>query len=234
VLAIDKPAGWLLAPDYWDKTGRNLQLALQSSVKAGDFWARARNLKFLRFVHRLDAETTGALLFVKSAGALPAYSGLFESRAMEKVYLAVVQGVPAQSQWVCSQEIGPDPEVAARMKVESRDAKPAETQFRVLESSRNKSLVEARPLTGRTHQIRVHLQAAGHPVVGDGLYGGKPGISKRPARLGLRAIFLGYRDPFTNRPVRIEAPFTDFASAFGFSGASPSPPKRTTWAKTPS
>jgi len=55
VLAIDKPAGWLLAPDSWNKTGRNLQLALRSSIEAGDFWARARNLKFLRFVHRLNA-----------------------------------------------------------------------------------------------------------------------------------------------------------------------------------
>jgi len=78
VLAIDKPAGWLLAPDFWDKTGRNLQLALQSSIQAGDFWARSRNLKFLRFVHRLDEDTTGVLLLVKSVGAVPAYSALFD------------------------------------------------------------------------------------------------------------------------------------------------------------
>src|SRR5438046_2988088 len=96
VLAIDKPAGWLLAPDSWNKTGRNLQLALRSSIEAGDFWAHARNLKFLRFVHRLDAETSGVLLLVKSPGAVPAYSALFESRAVKKIYLAVVEGIPSQ------------------------------------------------------------------------------------------------------------------------------------------
>src|SRR5579859_6390875 len=84
VLALDKPAGWMLAPDSWDQTGRNLQLALQSSLNAGDFWARSRNLKFLRFIHRLDAETTGITLFAKSAGALNAYSELFETRSVEK------------------------------------------------------------------------------------------------------------------------------------------------------
>src|SRR3981081_814023 len=80
VLAVDKPAGWLLAPDSWDQTGRNLQLALQSSLNAGGFWARSRNLKYLRFIHRLDAETSGVLLLAKSPGALSAYSGLFEER----------------------------------------------------------------------------------------------------------------------------------------------------------
>src|ERR1700712_4155213 len=84
VLALDKPAGWMLAPDSWDQTGRNLQLALNSSVNAGDFWARSRNLKYLRFIHRLDAETTGITLFAKSPGALRAYSELFEQRLIQK------------------------------------------------------------------------------------------------------------------------------------------------------
>ena len=61
VLAIDKPAGWMLAPNTWDRTGRNLQLALESSVREGEYWARSRNLKFLRFLHRLDADTSGEI-----------------------------------------------------------------------------------------------------------------------------------------------------------------------------
>src|SRR5436190_19161615 len=77
VLAIDKPAGWLLVPNSWERTARNLQLAIESSITAGDFWAQSRNLKFLRFVHRLDAETSGILLFAKSPGAMPVYSRLF-------------------------------------------------------------------------------------------------------------------------------------------------------------
>jgi 23S rRNA-/tRNA-specific pseudouridylate synthase len=79
VLAIDKPPGWMLVPFSWQKTSRNLQAALVSSIAAGDFWARSRNLKFLRFVHRLDADTTGILLFARSQGALRAYGDLFKT-----------------------------------------------------------------------------------------------------------------------------------------------------------
>src|ERR1700722_6211034 len=117
VLALDKPAGWMLAPDSWDQTGRNLQLALHSSINAGDFWARSRNLKYLRFIHRLDAETTGVTLFAKSPGALRAYSELFEKRRVEKHYLAVVHGVPKQSQWTCSLSLMPDPGMKGRMRI---------------------------------------------------------------------------------------------------------------------
>ncbi|MCX6895250.1 MAG: hypothetical protein NTZ16_07085 [Verrucomicrobia bacterium] len=69
-LAVDKPAGWMLVPFSWQNTNRNLMAALTSSISAGDFWARSRGLKFLRNVHRLDADTTGILLFVKSMGAV--------------------------------------------------------------------------------------------------------------------------------------------------------------------
>src|SRR4029077_20737636 len=79
VLAIDKPPGWMLVPFSWQKTRRNLQAALGSVSAARDFWARSRNLKFLRFVHRLDAETTGVLLMAKSLGAVDSYGELFES-----------------------------------------------------------------------------------------------------------------------------------------------------------
>jgi 23S rRNA pseudouridine1911/1915/1917 synthase len=230
VLALDKPAGWMLAPDSWDNTGRNLQLALQSSLNAGDFWASSRNLKFLRFIHRLDAETTGINLFAKSPGALRAYGELFEAGRMEKYYLAVVHGLPRQASWTCNLSIIPDPGMKARMKAvpagyvpksKSPDAAPvvrdAETHFRVLKSSTNTALVEAQPTTGRTHQIRVHLAAADHPVVGDPLYGqDKPAASKGRQRLALRAVRLAFPDPFQRRIVRIEAPVAEFLREFGF------------------
>src|SRR5947208_6840747 len=101
VIAIDKPRDWMLAPFSWQKTNRNLQAALTSSITARDFWARSRNLKFLRFIHRLDAETTGILLLGKSPGAVTSYGRLFESRKMEKIYLAVVQGRPQETLWTC-------------------------------------------------------------------------------------------------------------------------------------
>src|SRR5688572_15773067 len=109
LIAIDKPAGWMLVPFNWDRTGRNLQLAISSSILGGEYWARSRSLKYLRYIHRLDAETTGILLFAKSPGALKTFSGLFESRQMDKRYLAVVRGSPRQDAWTCNAPLGPDP-----------------------------------------------------------------------------------------------------------------------------
>jgi RluA family pseudouridine synthase len=223
ILALDKPAGWMLAPDDWDETGRNLQLALLSSMNAGDFWARSRNLKFLRFVHRLDADTSGVILFAKSPGALRAYSELFEARRVEKYYLAVVSGVPKEARWVCRLPLAPDPRHKGRMKVVRNDAgkfKDAETRFMVLQSLRNKTLLEAQPMTGRTHQIRVHLAEAGHPVLEDPLYGTAkpPGPRSRP-KLALRAGILSFPDPFEQKKVRIEAAPDAFLRDHGFDPA---------------
>jgi 23S rRNA pseudouridine1911/1915/1917 synthase len=255
VIAIDKPGGWMLAPDSWDRTGRNLQLALNSSIGAGDFWAHSRNLKYLRFVHRLDAETTGITLFAKSPGALHAYSELFEERRVEKFYLAVVHGIPKQTNWTCDLPLRPDPSHKGRMlttpahgpspspQEERRGRglgrggdllpgdredwaatsenpaleKEAQTIFRVLQKSSKTSLIEAQPTTGRTHQIRAHLAAAGHPVVGDPLYGpDAAAASKGRQRLALRAVKLSFLDPFQKRTIYIQASAEDFLTEFSF------------------
>jgi len=223
VLAIDKPRDWMLVPFSWQKTNRNLQAALTSSIAAGDFWASSRGLRFLRFVHRLDAETTGILLLAKSQGAVASYGALFESRKMEKIYVAVVAGVPKQTQWTCRLKIGQDAKEHGRMRVDARHGKNAETHFRVLQARQDTALIEARPLTGRTHQIRVHLEASGHAVVGDELYGKpKDATAPQPRRmranenLGLRAISLAYFDPFTRRRVEIRAPVEAFVREYGF------------------
>lgn len=214
VLAIDKPRGWMLVPFSWQKTTRNLQAALTSSIKAGDFWARSRNLKFLRFVHRLDADTTGILLLARSLGAVTSYGALFESRKMEKVYLAVVRGTPNQNAWTCRLKLAPDAHRRGRMRVDARHGKEAETAFRVLHSQGGTSLLEARPYSGRTHQIRVHLTASGCPILGDDLYGPQP--MKKGIHLALRAVELSYFDPFLKRRVRIHAPTDGFAREYGF------------------
>jgi RluA family pseudouridine synthase len=175
VIAIDKPPGWMLVPHSWQKTNRNLQAAIVSSIAAGDFWARSRGIKFLRHVHRLDGETSGVLLFARSLGAVQTYGRLFESRQMEKRYLVVARGRPKQVEWTCREPIGPEPRQIGRMRLDRREGKDAETHFKLLEAGVNTSLLEAHPITGRTHQIRVHLLASGHPVVGDELYGVAPG-----------------------------------------------------------
>ncbi len=214
VLAVDKPRGWMLVPFSWQRTQRNLQAALGSSIAARDFWARSRNLKYLRFVHRLDADTSGVLLLAKSPGALMAYSELFESRRMEKTYLAVVHGRPQAQEWTCRLKIAPEAGQPGKMKVDPRRGKPAETHFRLLQAGERTSLVEAHPFTGRTHQIRVHLAAGGHPVIGDDLYG--PPAAAKHTHLGLRAVELAYVDPFTRRRVRICAPVEPFLREYRF------------------
>ncbi len=221
VVAIDKPAGWLLVPFNWQQTKRNLQAAISSSIAAGDFWAKSRNLKFLKNVHRLDADTTGVLLLAKSSGAVNTYGDLFESRQMEKKYLAVVYGVPRQKEWRCRARLAPDPQKIGRIIIDERKGKEAETVFRLITSLGNRSLIEAEPYTGRTHQIRVHLLDAGHPVVGDDLYGpdaGQPDSAARkrdPFPLGLRAVELTYFDPFLRKRISIQAPRKAFLERFG-------------------
>ena len=213
VIAIDKPAGWMLVPYNWDRTGRNLQLAISSSILGGEFWARSRNLKFLKHIHRLDAETTGVLLFAKSPGALQTYSDLFESRSMKKRYLAVARGEPKKDAWVCDLKLGPDPKENGRHKVDPR-GKDAETHFKVLEKRDGLALIESRPVTGRTHQIRLHLTSAGLPIVGDTMYGAPEDRGRKTATMGLRAVGLEYTDPFTRRTIRIEAPQEEFIGQF--------------------
>jgi RluA family pseudouridine synthase len=213
VLAIDKPRGWMLVPDSWRKTNWNLQTAIDSSIRADDFWARSRNLRYLRHVHRLDADTSGVMLFAKSEGAMRAMGEMFESRQMEKTYLAVVEGVPREKEWTCELPIGQDAKQFGRMRVDySQDGKEAETHFRVLLSNDRFTLIEASPLTGRTHQIRLHLAESGSPIMCDEIYG----RVEKGFRLGLRAVRLAYKDTFTRRPVTILAPVEIFLKEFGF------------------
>ena len=213
-MAVDKPRDWMLVPFSWQKMNRNLQAALTSSIAAKDYWARSRNLRFLRFIHRLDAETTGILLFGKSPGAVTSYGRLFESRQMEKVYLAVVESRSQQETWTCRLKLSPDPRQPGRMKAHPSQGKDAETHFRVVQTTGAMTLIEARPLTGRTHQIRVHLAESKHPIVGDEQYGSAG--QRKGVNIALRAVALSYRDPFTRREIHIEAPVDWFLKEYGF------------------
>lgn len=214
VLAIDKPAGWMLGPDDAEHHERSLHRALVDEIEERAWWAASRNLKFLRFVHRLDAPTTGVLLLSKSQGAMSAFSKIFAERVVSKAYLAVVDGVPRESSWICREPLGPDPELHGRHRVDRREGKEAETSFQVLQSLSGKSLILAKPVTGRTHQIRLHLRHAGTPVMGDILYG-----TRDTRGLALRSFRLEYPDPFLKRRTVIIAPVAAFCRTYGFDPA---------------
>ena len=213
MLAVDKPPGWMLVPHTWQRTSRNLQAAIASSIAGGDYWAKSRNLKFLRYVHRLDADTSGVLLFAKSMGAVETLGDMFETRKMEKTYYAVTATEPREMEWTCKLALAPDPMRIGKMVVNAQEGKDAETSFRVLEKIPGLTLVEARPVTGRTHQIRIHMTESGCPIVSDELYGRPTG----KLEFGLRAVRLAYVDPFIRRPVKIVAPTKYFLKDYGFS-----------------
>ncbi|MDH7501227.1 MAG: RluA family pseudouridine synthase [Verrucomicrobiota bacterium] len=224
VLVIDKPAGWILAPRHWKHTSRNLQRALEITIQEHHVWVKRRNLRFLRYVHRLDAETSGLVILARNRLALKRFTQLFEIGSVKKLYVAIVPGLPPKT-WRSSMPISicmaPQPQV----KVGRAEGKPASTSFTriatyILPNSAACSVVLVEPQTGRMHQIRAHLSATGFPVLADPLYWDvRLDRDKFPAGsddypLGLRAAALGYPDPVKKTPCTIIAEVSHFLAAF--------------------
>lgn len=163
-------------------------------------------------VHRLDKETSGALVVAKNDAAHRDLSKQFADRTTGKVYLALVAGTPRKSVGTIDAPIVRHPVHRQRMSIAKRAGRSARTEYRVLRSSADRSLLECTIQSGRTHQIRVHLHHLGHPVLGDKVYGGKrAGIF---ARQMLHAWKLSFRHPRTAEPLTFTAPIpSDFAEA---------------------
>lgn len=168
MLAIDKPAG--LAVQGGTKTTRHVDALLP----ALQFDAAEPP----RLVHRLDRDTAGVLLLARHRAAAAHLAALFRGRDMRKIYWAVVVGQPPAAEGdirlPLAKRLGRPGEGEERMVVDEKEGEPARTLFRLLDSAGGKvSLLELEPLTGRTHQLRVHCQAIDTPILGDGKYGGK-------------------------------------------------------------
>jgi 23S rRNA pseudouridine1911/1915/1917 synthase len=144
---------------------------------------------FLQVPHRLDLDTSGVLLIARDRATLGALGEAFASRAIDKTYLAVVHGRPEPREGTWSSFLGPVERSARATRFGSVrvGGKKAITDYRVLRDDGERSLVECRPRTGRTHQLRVHLSEAGHPIVGDELYGAPRGEHARVGRFLLHA-----------------------------------------------
>lgn len=242
LIAFDKPSGLLVAPDRWDKTRANLMTLIHHDPH----WGRA-----IANVHRLDADTSGVLLCTKTKAALDFVTGQFQSKTVEKKYHAVAVVLPPDQAmkviapirdeagalpdaFTVELALGEDERQPGRMRIfKGRGGKPSVTAFRTLErfaggatrrgaSPHGFAFVECNPLTGRTHQLRVHLAAAGAPILNDAFYG-TPDVTlmlsdlkrgykgredEKPLidRLALHASQLTVTHPVTRERVTITAP----------------------------
>lgn len=223
LLALYKPARLLTSPDRYDPERPNLMRLLLESIARGKPWAAARGLTYLANTHRLDFETSGVLLLAKNKPALVHLANQFGSARPLKHYVALVQGVPTEDSFRVDAKLAPHPARPEYIRVDPKRGKKATTLFRVRERFTGYALLECQPLTGRTHQIRVHLRSRLLPLVGDALYGGSPLLLSRLkpgyrfkkdreeipliGRTALHAERLEVAHPVTGQPVVIEAPW---------------------------
>jgi RluA family pseudouridine synthase len=205
IIAVDKAAGIAVSPDRWDDSKDRLDKAL-----AGFLGRRDGTEKRLYTVHRIDRDTSGLVVFARDGETHRRLSAAFEERRVQKRYIAVVHGRPGWKETVCDLPLVPNGNKRHLTIIDKYRGKKSSTLFRFLGSAGTYSVIEARPATGRTHQIRVHLASLGHPVVCDPLYG-SPGpvflssfkrnwrgdpLEEKPllARLGLHAAELEIPD----------------------------------------
>jgi 23S rRNA pseudouridine1911/1915/1917 synthase len=193
LLVIDKPAGLPVhpAPGHPAHTLVNAVLAHLPALGEGDASLRPG------IVHRLDKDTSGLIIVAKNRPAHENLSDQFKARSVSKSYIVLVRGKLSPQSGIIEAAIGRDPRNRQRMAVVSR-GREARTEYRVLRYLNDYSLLEIRPRTGRTHQIRVHLAAIGFPVLGDATYGvASPHLSRQ----FLHASRLGFNLPSTGKYV---------------------------------
>ena len=156
-------------------------------------------------VHRLDMDTSGLLVFGLDADAQRDLSMQFERREVEKRYIALVEGIMPTERGEIDIPIRMDPANRPVQIVDHIDGRPSVTRWRLLAVETDRSRLELEPLTGRTHQLRLHLAHAGHPILGDVLYGEQPRVAGLAPRLCLHAAMLEFKEPGTETRVRFES-----------------------------
>ncbi len=232
LLVLNKPAGLLVIPDRWNAAKLTIVNLAQAylQARAPALASRPSAEPRVWVVHRLDRDTSGVLVLAKSAHAHAVLSQQFEHNEAHKTYLALVNGPVPRTDGVIRLSIGPHLQRPGLMAIRRHRGKSALTRYAVLERFRGFTLLDVRPQTGRTHQIRVHLRAIGHPLAIDPLYGGrealllsalkpsyrpKAGAEERPimARLTLHAQALELIHPAHGEACRWIAPLPkDFAA----------------------
>jgi 23S rRNA pseudouridine1911/1915/1917 synthase len=197
LLVVDKPAGVVVHPARGHRTG-TLAQALAGRAAGGEDPGRAG------IVHRLDRDTSGLLVVARDEEAHRRLKAQLAARELHREYLALVDGVPEARTGTIEAPIGRDAHDRKRMAVDGGGARTARTHFEISELLRGETLLTVVLDTGRTHQIRVHMAAIGHPVLGDRTYGG-------PIRYGLERQFLhagrlSFRHPLTGAELDLTSP----------------------------
>lgn len=204
VVVIDKPAGMVVHAGAGHHEGTLVNALLHRFGHLSQMGGDLRP----GIVHRLDKDTSGVLVVARNDKAHQALAEQFQSREVEKVYLAMVHGHPVPPQGTIAKRITRDPVRRTRMTARLETGRTALTEYRTLEAIGQFSYLEVRIGTGRTHQIRVHLSTVGHPIVGDTLYGAPRQVKGVPPldRFFLHAARLRFRSPSTGLPITIESP----------------------------
>ena len=203
IIVINKPPGLVVHPGAGHRQHTLVNALLSHCPTLSGIGGKERP----GIVHRLDKETSGCLVVAKNDWAHRELSRQFAERWVEKIYLALVAGKLRKEAGAIEEKIGRHPVHRQRMSVASARGRPAKTDYRVVCSGDQASLVECRLYSGRTHQIRVHLHHLGHPVLGDKVYAAH--LAKNFPRHMLHAWKLGFRHPCSGESKSFEAPLPD-------------------------
>ena len=193
IIVLNKPAGLLSVPGI----GPDKQDCLASHVQS--------EFPGARIVHRLNRDTSGVIVMALDAEAHRELSRQFHDREVHKIYVAIVHGVVERDEGevilpMCKDM---DPRNAPRQVIDHEQGRPAVTKYRVLERDADRTRLDLRPITGRSHQIRLHLQSIGHPILGDDLYA-PPNVQAMADRLLLHAQSLWLVHPGSAEPMTFE------------------------------
>lgn len=199
LLVLDKAAGVVVHPAKGHREDTLSQL-----LAAGDAGAAGGEPERAGIVHRLDRDTSGLLVVARSELAHAKLQRALQQREIEREYLALVIGRPPARSGTIEAPIGRDPHVRTRMAVGGSHPREARTHFELDRALAEHSLLKLKLETGRTHQIRVHLQAIGHPVAGDPEYGGRGALDLQ--RQFLHAARLAFAHPVSGAPIDVSSP----------------------------
>jgi 23S rRNA pseudouridine1911/1915/1917 synthase len=214
ILILNKPADMIVHPARGNKSGTLVNALMHYCDHLSSGLGELRP----GIVHRLDRDTTGVMVVTKHETAQWRIAKQFETRQVNKTYLAIVHGTPELHADRINAPLGIHPQIREKYAIRPEIGKEAVTFYEVLEAFRGYSLLKCEPHTGRTHQIRVHLSYIKHPIVADDMYGGKlvypwqladaePAVEEPViARCALHAWTLEFTHPSTNQRVKFEAP----------------------------